>query len=223
MTSSWPGLNESKPKISFRTLRGTKVNIRPDLYFHKEEIPGPPDQSDLQWYPPAANRASASERKQQAVLLKCGQAPDMARAEMLSGFYPLAPIGGEPWNGLEALYLAAGTVAAVLRLLLGLAHFGGVEEFVECASQLQGSRAVGELEPEGRRRQHGQDAEKEERTLHPGENEQCGQCRPEDAGEREVLTPLVGEVGRQVSLASLFGQTLDPQFDQPGLEQGPVS
>ena len=33
--SSWPGLNESKPKISFRTLRGTKVNIRPDLYFHK--------------------------------------------------------------------------------------------------------------------------------------------------------------------------------------------
>ncbi|HET6660457.1 MAG TPA: hypothetical protein VFH16_11120, partial [Rubrobacter sp.] len=48
MTSSWPGLNESKPKISFRTLRGTKVNIRPDLYFHKEEIPVPPDQSYLQ-------------------------------------------------------------------------------------------------------------------------------------------------------------------------------
>jgi hypothetical protein len=37
MTSSWPGLNESKPKISFRTLRGTKVNIKPDLYSHKEE------------------------------------------------------------------------------------------------------------------------------------------------------------------------------------------
>jgi hypothetical protein len=45
MTSSWPCLNESKPKISFRTLRGTKVNIRPDPYFHKEETP---DQSDLQ-------------------------------------------------------------------------------------------------------------------------------------------------------------------------------
>jgi hypothetical protein len=48
MTSSWPGLNESKPKISFRTLRGTRINIRPDLYFHKEEIPGLPEQSDLQ-------------------------------------------------------------------------------------------------------------------------------------------------------------------------------
>jgi hypothetical protein len=29
MASSCPGLNESKPKISFRTLRGTELNIRP--------------------------------------------------------------------------------------------------------------------------------------------------------------------------------------------------
>src|SRR5829696_8744274 len=136
---------------------------------------------------------------------------------MLSGFYPLAPVRGEPWNGFEALYLAAGTIAAVLRLLR-LALFGGVEEGVEGTSQLHGSPAVGEPEPEGRRREHGQDAEKEERALHPGEHKQCGQRGPQDAGEREVLTALVGEVGRQVGLASLFAQTLDPQFDQPGLE-----
>ena len=67
--------------------------------------------------------------------------------KLLSGFYPLAPVGGEPWNGLEALYLAAGTVAAVLRLLLRLALFGCVEEVVEGTSQLQGSPAVGEPEP----------------------------------------------------------------------------
>src|SRR5215203_123862 len=117
---------------------------------------------------------------------------------MLSGFYALAPVRGEPWNGFEALNLAAGTIAAVLRFLLRLALFGGVEEVVEGTSQLQGSPAV-------------------------GEHEQCGQRGPKDAGEREVLTALVGEVGRQVGLASLFAQTLDPQFDQPGLEQGPVS
>src|SRR5215212_5566886 len=138
---------------------------------------------------------------------------------MLSGFYALAPVRGEPWNGFEALNLAAATIAAVLRFLLRLALFGGVEEVVEGTSQLQGSPAVGEPEPECRRREHGEDAEKEERALHPGEHEQCGQRGPKDAGEREVLTALVGEVGRQIGLASLFAQTLDPQFDQPGLEQ----
>src|SRR5918995_1608964 len=142
---------------------------------------------------------------------------------MLSGFYPLAPVGGESWNGFEALNLAAGTIAAVLRFLWRLALFGVVEQVVEGASQLQASPAVGEPEPEGRRREHGQDAEEEERALHPGEYEQCGQRGPQNAGEGDVLTALVGEVGRQVGLASLFAQTLDPQFDQPGLEQGPVS
>src|ERR671912_2151494 len=141
---------------------------------------------------------------------------------MLSGFYPLAPVGGESWNGFEALNLAAGTIAAVLRFLWRLALLGVVEQVVEGASQLQASPAVGEPEPEGRRREHRQDAEEEERALHPGENEQCGQRGPENAGEREVLTALVGEVGREVGLASLFTQTLDPQFDQPGLEQGSV-
>src|SRR5215213_1506148 len=141
---------------------------------------------------------------------------------MLSGFNPLAPGGGEPWNGFEALYLAAWTIAAVMRFLLRLALFGGVEQVVEGASQLQASPAVSEPEPEGRRREHGQNAEEKERALHPGEHEQCGQRGPQDAGEREVLTALVGEVGRQVGLASLFAQTLDPQFDQPGLEQGPL-
>src|SRR5215216_6646641 len=138
---------------------------------------------------------------------------------MLSGFYALAPVRGLPWYGFEALNLAAATIAAVLRFLLRLALFGGVDEVVDGTSQLQGSPAVGEPEPECRRREHGQDAEKEERALHPGEHEQCGQRGPKDAGEREVLTALVGEVGRQVGLASLFAQTLDPQFDQPGLEQ----
>src|SRR5918996_1600646 len=141
---------------------------------------------------------------------------------MVSGFYPLTPVRGEPWNGFETLNLAAGTIAAILRFLLRLALFGGVEEIVEGTSQLQRSPAVGEPEPEGRRREHGQDAEKEERALHPGEYEQCGQRGPQDAGEREVLTTLVGEIGRQVGLATLFAQTLDPQFDQPGLEKGPV-
>src|ERR671920_1127683 len=109
-------------------------------------------------------------------------------AEMVSRFYPLAPVRGEPWNGFEALNLAAGTIAAILRFLLRLALFGGVEEIVEGTSQLQGSPAVGEPEPEGRRREHGQDSEKEERALHPGEQEQCCQRGPKDAGEREVLT-----------------------------------
>src|ERR671913_410742 len=142
---------------------------------------------------------------------------------MLSGFYPLAPVGGESWNGFEALNLAAGTIAAVLRFLWRLALFGVVEQVVEGASQLQASPAVGEPEPEGRRREHGQDAEEEERALHPGEHEQCGQRGPQNAGEGEVFTALVGKVGRQVGLAPLFAQTLDPQFDQTGLEQGPVS
>src|ERR687893_557901 len=127
---------------------------------------------------------------------------------MLSGFYPLAPVGGESWNGFEALNLAAGTIAAVMRFLWRLALFGVVEQVVEGASQLQASPAVGEPEPEGRRREHRQDAEEEERALHPGEG--------------EVFAALVGKVGRQVGLASLFAQTLDPQFDQTGLEQGPV-
>src|SRR5215212_11299937 len=138
---------------------------------------------------------------------------------MLLGFYALAPVRGEPWNGFEALNLAAWTIAAVLRFLLRLALFGGVEEVVEGTSQLQGSPAVGEPEPECRCREHGQYAEKEERALHPCEHEQCGQRGPQDAGERKVLTALVGEVGRQVGLASPFAQTLDAQFDQPGLEQ----
>src|SRR5919107_1060032 len=127
----------------------------------------------------------------------------------MSGFYPLAPVGREPRNGFEALNLAAGTIVAVLGLLLRLALLRGVEEFVEGPSQLHGSPAVGESEPEGRRREHGQEAEEEERVLHPGEHEQCGERDPEDAGERDVLTALVGEVGRQVGLATLFAQTLD--------------
>ena len=142
--------------------------------------------------------------------------------KFLSRFYPLAPVGREPWNGFEALDLAAGTIVAVLGFLMGLALFGGVEEFVEGASQFQASPAVSESEPEGRRREHGKNAEKEERVLHPGEHEQRGQRSPEDAGELDVFTALVGEISRHVGLATLFAQTLDPQFDRPGLEQGPV-
>src|SRR5215213_4553045 len=210
MTSSWPGLNESKPKISFRTLRGTMVNIRPHPHLHKGE-----------------NRAFSCQPGSAVSKNKKLTADSWQRGDLLAkelGLCPLAPVWDEFWDRCEALYLAVRPVAAVLRIpnLFGLALFDGVEEVVEGASYLQARPGVCEPEPEGRRREAGQDAEEEERALHPREYEQSGQRGPEDAGEREVLAALVGEVRRQVGLAPLLAETIDAHFEQPCLEECPL-
>ena len=100
---------------------------------------------------------------------------------MLTSLKPLVALGREPRDGLEAPDLPWRPVAAVDRgLFVRRACFGGVEQVVEGAPDLDARLAVGELEPEARPCERGGNTKEKDGVLCPGENEQHGERRPED-------------------------------------------
>src|SRR4051812_39386061 len=144
-----------------------------------------------------------------------------SRTAPTSGVFLFAPVRGEPGDGFEALYRALRAVGTVLGFLR-LGHFHGVEQVVERASDLSTPPGVGVPEAEDRHRERGNDAEEEERALHPGEDEEDRQGSRKDAGEREVLLPLIREVRRQAHLAPGLTDLLNAHLDAPRLQQGPI-